>query len=83
MKFRRSLLAVAAIGLLFGGSCLMERASQNAVSLPRLVADGADPMPKPRPTRKTAIAAGQAAPGVLVADGADPMPQPRPPRQLA
>ena len=82
MKDGKSLFAVAAIGLLFGGSYLMERASQKAVSLPQLVADGADPMPKPKPTRGIAVAADK-APGVLVADGADPMPQPRPPRQLA
>ena len=83
MKVRKSLFAVWAVSLLFGGFCIAERASQKAVPPPRLVADGSDPMPFPKPTRATAVVADSAAPDVLVADGSDPMPVPRPPRRLA
>jgi hypothetical protein len=76
MKVRKSLFAVLVVGLLFGGSYIAERASQKAVSAPRLVADGTDPMPKP--PRGTLIVRDQPAAGVLLADGTDPMP--RPPR---
>jgi len=69
------------VSLLFGGSCIAERASQKAVPAPQLVADGSDPMPFPKPTRGTKIAADAAAPAVLAADGTDPMT--RPPRRLA
>jgi len=81
MKVRKSLFSAAAVGLLFGGSSITERATPKAVPAPHLAADGGDPMPLPKPTQGTAIIAGQVAPISLVADGGDPMP--RPPRQLA
>ena len=83
MKVRKSLFAVCMVSLLFGGSCIAERASQKAVPAPQLVADGSDPMPFPKPTRGTAVVADEGAPSVLAADGSDPMPVPRPPRKLA
>lgn len=83
MKVRKSLFAVWTVSLLFGGFYIAQRASQKAVPVPRLVADGSDPMPFPKPTRGTAVVADGAAPAVLVADGSDPMPMPRPPRRLA
>ena len=83
MKVRKSLFAALAVLALIGGSVPTQRASQVAVKGPRLLADGSDPMPLPRPTRGKAIAADHAAPTVLMADGSDPMPFPRPPRRLA
>jgi hypothetical protein len=80
MKVRKSLFAVLVVGLLFGGSYIAERASQTAVSAPRLAADGTDPMP--RPPRGTLTVGDQPAAGVLVVDGTDPMPLPKPTRGL-
>jgi len=71
MKFRKSLFAVTAIAVFVGGSYFTERASKETVLRPPLASDGGDPMPRPKPTRGTAI----------VADGGDPMP--RPPHGLA
>jgi len=82
MKVRKSLFAVWIVGILFAGSYAADRASQKAVRAPRLAADGADPLPRPRPMLGPA-AADPATPGVLLADGSDPMPAPRPPRKLA
>jgi len=83
MKVRKSLFAVCLVSLLFSGPSIAERAGQRAVPAPPSVADGSDPMPFPKPTRGTKIAADAAAPAVLAADGTDPMPMPRPPRRLA
>jgi len=80
MNVRKSLFVVSAVGLLFSVSYMAERTNQKAVSAPRLVADGTDPMPKP--PRGTSAATEEAAPGVLVADGTDPMPVPKPKRGL-
>lgn len=81
MKVRKFLFAVSTVGMLFGGSYVMDRASEKAVAGPQLVTDGGDPMPKPKPTRGTATVADEVTSRVLVADGGDPMP--RPPRRLA
>ena len=78
MKVRKSLFAALVVAALIGGSLCTERARQEAVRGPRLLADGSDPMPLPRPTRGTAIVADEAAASVLLADGSDPMPLPRP-----
>ena len=74
MKVRKSLFVVSAVGLLFGSTYVAKMASQQAVSVPRLVADGGDPMPKP--PRGGKIAADEVVSGVLLADGTDPMPKP-------
>jgi hypothetical protein len=79
MKVRKSLFAVLAVGLLVGGSSIVERASQKAVARPKLVADGTDPMPLPKP-RGGSVIVDEAVLGVLVADGTDPMPLPKPTR---
>jgi len=78
MKVRKSLFAALVVAALIGGSLYTERARREAVRGPRLLADGSDPMPLPRPTRGTAIVADEAAASVLLADGSDPMPLPRP-----
>lgn len=83
MKVRKFLFAVLAVAALIGGSFRKEGARQEAVRGPRLLADGSDPMPKPRPSRGMTILADDARANVLVADGSDPMPLPRPPRRLA
>jgi hypothetical protein len=77
MKVRKSLFAVLAVGLLAGGSSILERASQKPVAV---AADGGDPMPWPKPTRGEPVIADGTAPSVLLADGGDPMPLPRPTR---
>lgn len=76
MKVRKAVFALTAMAVLFGGSYLAEKAGCKAVSDRRLIADGTDPMPFPRPTRGIAIAKGVATPRVLMADGTDPMPRP-------
>jgi hypothetical protein len=86
MKARKPLLVLTALAVLFGGSYSAGKAGQKAVSEPRSIADGADPMPLPYPRPKGARSANganmSARPGILVADGADPMPLPYP-RRLA
>ena len=74
MKVRNSLFVVLAAGLLLGGFSIPGPAGQSAVEAPKLVSDGGDPIPWPRPTRGTAIATEEAASRVLVADGGDPLP---------
>ena len=83
MKVRKSLFVALVAAALMGGSFYAERARQETVRKPHLLADGSDPMPLPRPTRGRAVAANDAAAGILVADGSDPMPLPRPRGRLA
>lgn len=86
MKARKSLFVLTTLAVLFGGSYLVGKAGQKAVTEPKSIADGADPMPLPYPRPKGAGSANDAnmsaRPGILVADGADPMPLPYP-RRLA
>lgn len=81
MKFRKFLFAATAIAVFVGGSYFTERVSKETAAIRRLTTDGGDPMPRPQPTRGTAIVADRSASSVLLADGGDPMP--RPPHGLA
>jgi len=81
MNVRRSIFAVSTMALLLGGSYFARKASQTAVSEPRLRADGCDPvpLPYPKPTRAGVVVdLGKSSDSSVLADGADPMPLPYP-----